>query len=210
MRRSLLPLALIIASSGAIGAMAQTTSQDTRGSGDAVKEVIVQMRDGEGNSVGTVAVRELVNGTLFVAELEGLAPGAHGFHIHERGTCEPPGFQSAGSHLNPTGAKHGFDTEGGPHVGDLPNIRVADDGTAVAEFFSAQIVLKSPTVASRAGTAATGAGTGASAAGTTANGPFPLLDNDGSAIMIHDHSDDYADMDSAASRIACGVVGGSQ
>jgi Cu/Zn superoxide dismutase len=71
-------------------------------------------------------------------------------------------------------------------------------------------VLKSPTVASRAGTAATGAGTGASAAGTTANGPFPLLDNDGSAIMIHDHSDDYADMDSAASRIACGVVGGSQ
>lgn len=207
MRHSLLPLALIIASSGA---MAQTTRQGTSGSADAAKEVIVQMRDRDGKSVGTVSVRELATGTLFVAGLEGLQPGPHGFHIHERGTCEPPGFQSAGSHLNPTGAKHGFDTVGGPHVGDLPNIHVADDGTAMAEFFSTQIVLRSRAVASGAGTAATGAGSGASAGGTTAAGPFPLLDNDGSAIMVHDEADDYADMDSAAHRIACGVIGGSQ
>ena len=169
------------------------------------KEVTVEMKNAEGQSVGNVEVVQLANGTLFIAELENLPPGPHGFHIHETGSCEAPDFKSAGSHLNPSGAEHGFDTAGGPHAGDLPNIHVADDETAVAEFFSTRLSLSAQQVAGT-GSAATGAGAGAANADQAAS-RTPLLDNDGSAIMVHAEADDYTGMDSAGSRIACGVIG---
>src|SRR3546814_11277512 len=67
------------------------------------------------------------NGTLLVAKLTGLPEGAHGFHVHTAGLCEPP-FASAGGPYNPTDAKHGLDAEGGPHAGDMPHIHVPSSG----------------------------------------------------------------------------------
>ena len=42
-----------------------------------------------------------------VAEVTGLTPGAHGFHIHEKGDCSAPDGSSAGGHYNPAKAHHG-------------------------------------------------------------------------------------------------------
>src|SRR3546814_5309994 len=48
------------------------------------------MTDAEGNEVGSVELTEMQNGTLLVAKLTGLPEGAHGFHVHTAGLCEPP------------------------------------------------------------------------------------------------------------------------
>lgn len=65
--------------------------------------------------------------TLIVGQITGLAPGAHGFHIHEFGDLSD-GCESAGKHYNPDGVDHG-DIDGG-HVGDLGNITADKNGQA--------------------------------------------------------------------------------
>src|SRR3546814_20655368 len=81
------------------------------------------MTDAEGNEVGSVELTEMQNGTLLVAKLTGLPEGAHGFHVHTAGLCEPP-FAAAGGHYNPTDAKHRRAAEGDPHAGDISKIHV--------------------------------------------------------------------------------------
>src|SRR3546814_16586307 len=80
------------------------------------------------------------NGTLLVAKLTGLPEGAHGFHVHTAGLCEPP-FASAGGHYNPTDAKHGLDAEGGPHAGDMPNIHVPSSGELTIEVLNTNLAI---------------------------------------------------------------------
>ena len=53
------------------------------------------VKDRSGKTVGSVMLIETPNGTLVTARFRGLPPGAHGFHVHAVGKCEPP-FTSAG------------------------------------------------------------------------------------------------------------------
>jgi Cu-Zn family superoxide dismutase len=140
-----------------------------------------ELADTNGNSMGTVEFTQSPNGVWVRATLTGLPGGTHGFHIHETGKCEPP-FESAGGHYNPAGAEHGFMVEGGPHAGDMPNLNVPESGEATFEAF----VL------------------GLSISGEDAQ----LLDEDGSAVVVHSGADDYSSQPSgdAGDRIACGVV----
>src|SRR3546814_2686888 len=57
------------------------------------------MTDAEGNEVGSVELTEMQNGTLLVAKLTGLPEGAHGFHVHTAGLCEPPRSEEHTSEL---------------------------------------------------------------------------------------------------------------
>ena len=88
------------------------------------------LRDADGTAVAVALLAEgaAEDGEVTVGVLAvGLAPGAHGIHIHETGVCDPAGeqaFASAGGHHNPTGAEHGR------HAGDLGNIEADEDGTA--------------------------------------------------------------------------------
>lgn len=143
-------------------------------------EASAAMIDTEGNPVGTVELSQKANGTSIVAQLEGLPEGTHAFHIHETGTCEPP-FTSAGGHFNPTGANHGFDSQTGPHVGDLPNIYVPASGELTFESFNMRLEVSET-----------------------------LLDGDGAAVVIHEGPDDYETdpAGNAGPRIACGVLKG--
>jgi Cu-Zn family superoxide dismutase len=94
------------------------------------------LADAQGKPVGSVTLRETPNGVLVEAELAGLPPGEHGFHVHEKGACTPP-FESAGNHLAEPDSPHGFLVAAGPHAGDLPNLVVARDGRARAQLFAA-------------------------------------------------------------------------
>lgn len=138
------------------------------------------LMDTNGNRVGSVTVAQYPAGVFIHGEFQGLPPGWHGFHIHEKGACSP-GFDAAGGHYNPGGTKHGLN-ESSMHAGDLPNIYVHGDGSARFEFVTRQV----------------------SIGGGSAN----LLDQDGSSFVIHSGPDDYVTdpAGNSGNRIACGVI----
>lgn len=144
----------------------------------AAEQASAAMMNADGDSVGAVTLRETPQGTLLHAKLENLPAGAHAFHVHAVGVCEPP-FKSAGGHFNPGGKKHGIDSAEGMHAGDMPNIHVPDSGALEIEVLNAQLRLDAS-----------------------------LFDEDGAAIVIHDGPDDYVSDPAGAAgpRIACGVI----
>jgi superoxide dismutase, Cu-Zn family len=94
--------------------------------------------NGTGAEIGTVTVTEGSGGAVFATDLHDLPPGEHGFHIHEKGDCRPGPNDAglvvaggaAGSHWDPEGTKQHRGPQGGGHLGDLPALDVAADGTA--------------------------------------------------------------------------------
>ena len=74
------------------------------------------------------------------AHLTGLAPGLHGFHVHEFGNLTN-GCVTAGAHYNPNKLTHGAPTDEVRHVGDLGNIEAKEDGTGVLELEDHQIMI---------------------------------------------------------------------
>ena len=115
--------------------------------------------------------------------VRGFAPGTYGVHLHQVGRCEGPAFESAGPHFNPAGRHHGRLNPQGPHLGDLPNLVVSANGAGRIDF-----ELQVPAA--------------------TETGANPLLDADGTAVVIHATADDERTDPSGNSgaRIACGVL----
>lgn len=140
------------------------------------------LKDQKGNGVGTATLEETPNGIHLRVEIRGLPPGIHALHIHEKGQCEGD-FTSAGGHFNPTGAAHGFTMVGGPHLGDMPNIHVPENGGLIVEYFLPDVRIDPD-------------------AKTT------VLGKDGTAIVVHEGPDDYKSQPSGAAgaRLACGVI----
>jgi Cu-Zn family superoxide dismutase len=137
----------------------------------------------QGKKVGEATLTETPKGVKIVMKLEHLPPGVHAFHIHAKGICAPPDFQSAGGHFNPYGKQHGFTNPAGPHAGDLPNITVGSDGTAHVEMWTKLVTLK--------------------------EGPRnSLFPPGGTSLVIHAGADDYVTdpAGGAGPRLACGVI----
>jgi Cu-Zn family superoxide dismutase len=72
-----------------------------------VREGVAVLEPTRGNAVrGTVRLRES-NGRLEVfAAVEGLAPGAHAYHVHLHGDCSAADATSAGPHFHFHGSSH--------------------------------------------------------------------------------------------------------
>jgi Cu-Zn family superoxide dismutase len=92
---------------------------------------------GVGAAVGSVRIVETPHGLVFYPQLGGLTPGVHGFHVHEKPSCGPSESDgkkvaggAAGGHLDPAGSKKHGEPWGDGHLGDLPALVVAADGTA--------------------------------------------------------------------------------
>src|SRR2546423_1126479 len=99
------------------------------------------LKDAQGKVVGTATLNEVPGGVRIAAQVRGLKPGMHGFHIHAVGKCEPPAFTSAGAHFNPYGKNHGHKNPEGAHAGDLPNLTVGPDGTGSIDATAAGVTL---------------------------------------------------------------------
>ncbi|MEW6268987.1 MAG: superoxide dismutase family protein [Thermodesulfobacteriota bacterium] len=158
------------------------TQKGTAGDAGQGKEMAhAQLSDAKGGKVGWVRIRETPHGLILHTRLSGLPPGEHAFHVHEVGKCEPP-FESAGAHYNPGKDAHGFAVADGYHAGDLPNVTIPRDGALEVDLFAVGL--------------------------TVSQGDRTLLDEDGSALIVHEGIDDYASQPSgnAGKRIACGVV----
>lgn len=142
----------------------------------------VEMFNAAGDSLGTVELEEKTEGVSFKVNLKGLEEGAHGFHVHEKGSCEGPDFKSAGDHFNPDDKEHGLLNAEGAHAGDLPNIEADGDGKVSAEFTAQNITLK--------------------------EGKTSLLKKDGTALVVHAKPDDGMSLPAgdAGERVACGEI----
>jgi Cu/Zn superoxide dismutase len=82
-----------------------------------------EFSDQAGGALGSARLTQLPKGVLIELDLKGLSPGLHGFHIHQTGKCEGAAkFASAGGHFAGAGHDHGYQSEAGPHAGDLPNL----------------------------------------------------------------------------------------
>lgn len=96
----------------------------------AITQAYAEIKPAPGSEVkGLITFTAIGEGVRIVADLEGLAPGSHGFHIHEFGRCEG-NFTSAGGHFNPTKAPHAGPNAAQRHEGDLGNIVADDQGKA--------------------------------------------------------------------------------
>lgn len=78
---------------------------------------------------GKVTFTKVANGVKIIADVDGLSPGKHGFHIHEYGVCEDDG-KTAGAHFNPGKTEHASPESSVRHVGDLGNLIADDEGHA--------------------------------------------------------------------------------
>lgn len=154
----------------------------------AFADVIVPMnlvdKNGAGTSIGQITITESKHGLVFTPSLKNLSPGIHGFHVHQKPSCEPkekngkmvPAL-SAGGHYDPEATgKHGTPWGDG-HLGDLPPLYVNADGSATQ-----------PVLAPR----------------------LKLNDLSGRALMIHAGGDNHSDHPKAlgggGARVSCGVI----
>lgn len=142
----------------------------------------------EGAPLGQAIVTEAPKGVLIRLEFSqaGLQPGWHGLHIHQIGDCRDfaSGFQASAAHVGHTeNGQHGLMNPAGPEQGDLPNLFVPPGGPYAAEFYSPWLTLGSVEV----------------------DGRMPLIDADGSALVIHANADDHASqpIGGAGARLAC-------
>jgi Cu-Zn family superoxide dismutase len=143
--------------------------------------------DGVGAPLGSITIHESEYGLVFTPQLTGLRPGLHGFHLHQNPDCGPADKDgtavpalAAGGHHDPAGAGRHGTPWGDGHLGDLPPLFVATDGTAEQPVLAPRL-RDLEAVAGRA-----------------------LVIHQGG----DNHADQPAPLGGGGARVACGVVGG--
>jgi Cu-Zn family superoxide dismutase len=190
MQRLLVLVAVLTLGAATVAFAGSRGDGDRRGHHGKHRTATATLRDATGERVGHVWLKQHRRSVTVFAQVEGLPPGFHGFHIHTTGKCEPPTFESAGGHFNPTEEPHG------DHAGDLSTLLVMEDGTATLATTTDRFSLRD------------------------------LREGDGSAVMVHELADNYANIPDryssepgesgpdeetlatgdAGSRLACGVL----
>jgi len=151
---------------------------------DTVVSVHAVSAQGVGEEVGKITVSESPYGLVFTPDLHGLAPGLHGFHLHQNPSCEPGeknGVKAAaigaGGHFDPKGSNMHGTPWGKGHLGDLPPLYVDPDGVASEAVLAPRL---------------------------------KMSDLPGHALMLHAGGDNFSDnpapLGGGGARVACGVI----
>ena len=130
-------------------------------------------------AAGNVTFTQKGDKVVVVAKVTGLAPGSHGFHIHEKGDCSSGDGMSAGGHFNPFGKPHAHPSTSDRHAGDMPMLVVDSAGNA---SLTAELDVI-----------------------TIGGGSADVI---GKGVIVHKDPDDFRTQPTgnAGARIACGVV----
>ena len=140
-------------------------------------EAIVEAKSGSSVS-GKVTFKQEPKGVRIVADIKGLSPGLHGFHIHEKGDCSAHDASSAGGHYNPYNKPHGGINSAERHMGDFGNLVANSAGEAHYDELNDLVEL---------------------------NGEHSII---GKSIVIHADPDDLKTQPTgnSGSRIGCGEI----
>ena len=152
--------------------------------GEVVIKINLVNEQGVGKEIGTVTASDSKYGMILTPQLSDLAPGLHGFHVHDKPDCshamkdgKAVAALAAGGHYDPAGTGKHEGPYGNGHLGDLPALYVASDGKATL-----------PVLAPR----------------------LKVEDIRGRSLMIHVGGDNYSDspapLGGGGARVACGVV----
>uniref|UniRef100_G9M4K6 Superoxide dismutase [Cu-Zn] n=1 Tax=Equisetum arvense TaxID=3258 RepID=G9M4K6_EQUAR len=110
----------------------------------AAEKKAVAVLKGTSNVEGVINLFQEDDGpTTVKVKISGLAPGKHGFHLHQFGDTTN-GCMSTGPHFNPQGLTHGAPEDEVRHAGDLGNVVAGPDGVAEATIVDSQIPLSGP------------------------------------------------------------------
>jgi Cu-Zn family superoxide dismutase len=91
---------------------------------------------------GVVTFIQERNGVRVIADITGLSPGKHGFHIHEFGDGTAQDGLSLGGHFNPGSTIHGGPDDQERHLGDLGNLEADKSGRAKYNRLDTRIALQ--------------------------------------------------------------------
>jgi Cu-Zn family superoxide dismutase len=129
---------------------------------------------------GKVYFTEHNGKVLMKVTVEGLTPGKHAIHLHEKGDCSAPDAASAGGHWNPTSELHGQWAHGSFHHGDIGNLVANAKGKAELNFATDQWTI----------------------------GDGKPTDVVGHSVIVHAKEDDFTTQPTgnAGGRQACGVI----
>lgn len=152
-------------------ASSDSASSGSASSGDAFATATVA--NGDGDDLGTATISEVDENTSELSvEFSGLEPGMYGMHLHAVGECEPDSVAPDDDSDDPetgdflsAGGHLGSEGHDHPdHGGDLPALLVNENGEGTLTVSTDRIT------------------------------EDDLLDDDGSAIIIHEDADNYGNV----------------
>ena len=182
---------------GAAVTTSPSASSSASPSGAEDGTAVGELQGADGTQAGTVELQFGVGRTTLVVEASGLTPGPHGFHIHAIGACEadspdPAAPTKTGDFLSAGGHLAKEGQVHGGHDGDLPSLMAGADGTARMTVTTDTLLKEN------------------------------VLDEDGSAAMIHATADNFRNVPEryapdgpdettsktgdSGSRVACAVL----
>ncbi len=146
----------------------------------------------KGELVGTATFTQTPLGVKVDLKVQNLAQGEHMVHLHEKGKCDAPRFQTSGDHFDPkdmdddeedsTHRHHKHEEGKHKPAGDLPNIIVKQDGNGALTAILPKLTLGS--------------------------GKNSLLKHGGTSIIIHAGANGKSTIPNVdyKTRIACGII----
>lgn len=129
------------------------------------RSVHAVVKDETGTRLGKVRFTPRKHGTVVSARFSGLAAGFHGFHVHTTGECDPTATDTSGAPSPFFTAGGHYNPTGathGDHAGDMVPLLATEDGIAVARFLTDRFTVRD------------------------------LMDEDGSAVIVHAGRDNLA------------------
>jgi superoxide dismutase, Cu-Zn family len=161
----------------AVPAQAQIRKREAAQEGE--RAVCVLHSIGKSAITGFISFQQVGNRIHVTGKIHGLAPGKHGFHVHQYGDLSDTAKgESAGGHWNPESMPHGAPDTKERHVGDLGNVEANAEGTAAVDTYDRMLKL---------------------------HGRDSII---GRAVVVHEKPDTFVQPTGAAGgRVAFGVIG---